>query len=185
MSGPEIMIRPAFQQDLEMVQLIYAHHVLTGAGTFEIEPPSLDEITNRWSDVVSKGWPYFVACPTSDLTRVMGFAYATQYRPRPGYAKTFEDSVYVAPGSERQGAGHKLLMALLAALKEDGAREVLAFIGDSANAAIATHAKAGFIQVGLLNNVGEKFGRHLDVVVMQRGLVYATKPYEPVSATQS
>src|SRR5262249_25532136 len=145
-------------------QLIYAHHVLTGTGTFEIEPPSLEDMTARWTHVVSNGWPFFVASPRNDLSRVLGFAYATQYRPRPGYAKTFEDSVFVAPGAERQGVGHQLLMHLIVTLKDDGARELLAFIGDSANAAsIGAHAKAGFVQMGLLSNAGEKFGRFLDV----------------------
>ena len=176
----DLMVRPCFQQDLETVQLIYAHHVLTGTGTFEIEPPSLDEITNRWSGIVSNTWPYLVACPTSDISRVLGFAYATQFRPRAGYAKSFEDSIYVAPGSERRGIGLMLLAELISMLRGDGIRELLSLIGDSGNAAsIALHTRAGFQQVGLMSNVGEKFGRFLDVVVMQRGLVYAPKPFPP------
>lgn len=182
----EIIVRPCFQQDLEMVRLIYAHHVMTGTGTFETEPPSIEAMTERWGEIVSKSWPYLVASPRADLTRVLGFAYATQYRPRPGYSKTFEDSVYVAPGSERLGVGYQLLMNLIVTLKDDGARELLAFIGDSANAAsIGVHAKAGFVHMGLLSNAGEKFGRYLDVVVMQRGLIYSTKPYSPVLATET
>ena len=82
MDRPALIARPCFQQDLETVQLIYAHHVLTGTGTFEIEPPSLEVMTQRWSDVVSRGWPYFVASPQNDVSRVMGFAYAAQYRDR-------------------------------------------------------------------------------------------------------
>ena len=170
-NAPEIVVRPCFQQDLEQVQLIYGHHVLTGMGTFEVEAPSLDDITSRWSGVVSKGWPYLVASPTSDLSRVLGFAYAVQYRDRAAYAKTFEDSVYVAPGSQRIGVGDALLTELLWTLRGDGVREVLAFIGDSANAgSIALHTKAGFTRVGTLTNAGQKFGRWLDVVIMQRGI---------------
>lgn len=168
---PALIVRPCFQQDLEVVQLIYAHHVLTGTGTFEIDPPSLDEITGRWSHVVTRGWPFVVACPRSDPSRVMGFAYAVQYRDRAAYAHTFEVSVYAAPTTLRQGAGALMLHELLASLKDDHARQALAFIGDSANAAsIGLHQKFGFRHVGTLCNVGEKFGRQLDVVVMQHGL---------------
>jgi phosphinothricin acetyltransferase len=166
-----LMVRPCFQQDLELVQLIYAHHVLTGTGSFETEPPSLPEMTERWSGVVQHGWPYLVATPAADPTRVLGFAYATQYRDRPAYKGTFEVSVYVAPTSLRQGAGALLMSELLQALHNDGAREALGFIGDGANiASIALHKKFGFRPVGVLHGVGEKFGRSLDVVVMQRSV---------------
>lgn len=166
-----IIIRPCFQQDLEYVQLIYAHHVLTGTGTFEIAPPSLEEMTQRWGRIVEKGWPYFVASPSSDLSRVLGFAYAGQFRDREAYAKTFEVSIYVGPTTSRQGAGALLLRELLTTLRGDGVREALAVIGDSSNAAsIGLHRKLGFEHVGTLKNVGEKFGRLLDVVLMQRSL---------------
>lgn len=166
-----IIVRPCFQQDLEQVQLIYGHHVMTGTGTFEIEPPDLGEMTERWSQVVEKAWPYLVASPSTDLTRVLGFAYAGQFRARAAYAQTFEDSVYVAPSAARQGVGLALMRELLATLQGDGVREVLAVIGDSANyASIQLHAKAGFAHVGVMRNVGQKFGRWLDVVIMQRSL---------------
>ncbi len=168
---PTPLVRPCFQQDLQFVQLIYAHHVLSGTGTFEIEPPSLEQMTERWGAIVGNGWPYVVACPASDLSRVLGFAYAVQYRDRAAYAKTFEVSVYSAPTTMRQGAGALMLSEVLTTLRGDGVREVLAFIGDSYNAAsVGLHAKLGFKHVGTLKEVGEKFGRLLDVVVMQRTL---------------
>jgi phosphinothricin acetyltransferase len=164
-----MIVRPCFQQDLETVHLIYSHHVLTGTGTFEVDPPTLQDMTTRWGEVVQRGWPFVVACPTSDLSRVMGFAYAVQYRDRAAYARTFEVSVYSAPTTLRQGAGALMLAEVLNTLRGDGAREALAFIGDSANAAsIGLHRKLGFQHVGTLANVGEKFGRLLDVVIMQR-----------------
>src|SRR5262249_3714945 len=110
---PPMIVRPCFQQDLETVQLIYAHHVMTGTGSFEIEPPSLAVMTERWSGVVSKGWPYLVASPQTDLTRVLGFAYAFQYRDRLAYKNCFEVSVYVAPSSVQQGVGFALMRDLL------------------------------------------------------------------------
>ncbi len=169
---PALIVRPCFQQDLEFVQLIYAHHVLSGTGSFELEPPNIEDMTARWSRIVGKGWPFLVASPASDLSRVLGFAYATQYRDRAAYAKTFEVSVYAAPTSLRQGAGALMLSEVLTTLRADGVREALAFIGDSYNAAsIALHRKLGFKHVGTLANVGEKFGRTLDVVIMQRTLI--------------
>lgn len=172
---PALIVRPCFQQDLEFVQLIYAHHVLSGTGSFELEPPSLEDMTGRWSRIVEKGWPFVVATPASDLSRVTGFACATQYRDRAAYAHTFEVSVYAAPTSLRQGAGALMLSEVLTTLRTDGVREALAFIGDSYNAAsIALHRKLGFKHVGTLTNVGEKFGRPLDVVIMQRTLAPAS-----------
>lgn len=168
---PPLIIRPCFQQDLEFVHLIYAHHVLTGTGTFETEPPSLETMTERWSQVVTNNWPWVVASPTSDLSRVIGFAYATRYRDRPAYDGTFEVSAYTAHTSLRQGAGALMLNEVLHMLKGDGARQALAFVGDSANAAsLALHYKLGFTNIGTLKDVGRKFGRDLDVVVLQRTL---------------
>lgn len=174
---PALIARPCFQQDLQTVQLIYAHHVLTGTGTFEIDPPSLNEVTARWDAVVDRGWPYMVASPPSDMSRVMAFAYAVQYRDRAAYAKTFEVSVYAAPTTMRQGAGSVALAEVLTSLRADGARQALAFIGDSYNAAsIGLHKKLGFKHVGTLADVGEKFGKTLDVVVMQRTLTSSKSP---------
>ena len=171
-STAPLIVRPCFQQDLEQVRLIYAHHVATGTGTFEFEPPDATEMTERWSYVVEQGWPYLVASPTSDLTRVLGFAYAIQYRPRPAYSRTFESSIYVAPSSVRQGVGSHLMADMLAMLRAEGVHDVLAFIGDSANqASIGLHLKAGFRHVGTLQKVGQKFDRRLDVVIFQRTLV--------------
>lgn len=177
---PALLVRPCFQQDLEWVQLIYAHHVVTGTGTFEIEPPTLNQMTERWGQVVGQGWPFVVVSPASDLSRVMGFAYAAQYRDRPAYSRTFEVSVYAAPTTLRQGAGALMLSDILTTLNNDGVREVLAFVGDSYNAAsIGLHHKFGFQHVGTLKNVGEKFGRALDVVVLQRTLPGQRTPQKP------
>jgi phosphinothricin acetyltransferase len=164
-------VRPCFQQDLELVQLIYANHVQTGTGTFEIEPPSLEQMSERWGDIVQRGWPFLVASPTSDLTRIMGFAYAVQYRDRAAYAKTFETSIYCGPTTMRRGVGTQLLGSLLGNLRDDGVHQALAFIGDGYNAAsIGLHVKLGYRHVGTLVQVGEKFGRALDVIVMQRNI---------------
>jgi L-amino acid N-acyltransferase YncA len=166
-----VVVRPCFEQDLQFVQLIYAHHVMTGAGTFELTPPDLKEITARWSVIAVREWPYLVACSPTDPSRIYGFCYAAQFRERPAYAGTFEDSVYVAPNAIGRGVGSALLGVLLSQLETMGVHEVLALIGDSANAAsIKVHARKGFREVGILSRVGRKFGRELDVLVMQRSM---------------
>ncbi len=172
MSEPRrILVRPCFEQDIEQVTLIYGHHVLTGAGTFELAPPSQAEMHERWSAVVTNGWPYLVASPADDLTRVLGFAYAAPFRPRAAYARTFEDSIYVAPSAMGQGIGTFLIADLLLMLRDDDVREVIAVIGDSGNAAsIALHKTAGFTHQGVIKNVGYKFERWVDVVFMQKSL---------------
>ncbi len=165
------VIRPCFQQDLQLVQLIYAHHVITGTGTFEIEPPSMEEMEARWSRIVARGLPYLVAADSEDFTRVLGFAYAQPFRDRAAYAQTFEDSIYVAPTALKRGIGRVLLRSLLDEAAQSGARQMIAVIGDSANqASIHLHERAGFRRVGLLQSAGLKFGRWLDVVLMQRAL---------------
>lgn len=170
--GPLILVRPCFDQDLQWVQLIYAHHVMTGAGTFEIVPPSLEEMRGRWSAIVSHNWPFIVACPAHDPSRILGYAYARPFRDREAYAYTFEDSIYVAPGQTGKGVGTRLLTHLLATLADDGVKQVVAVIGDSANhGSIAVHKRCGFRHVGQLSHVGAKFGRWFDVVLMQRTLL--------------
>jgi L-amino acid N-acyltransferase YncA len=170
-TAKKVIIRPCFQQDLQWVQLIYAHHVSTGTGTFEIVPPTLEEMTDRWAKIAAKGWPFIVASDADDLSRVYGYAYAAQFRDRQAYERTFEDSVYVSPNAMRGGVGKALMAGLLTELREIGARQVIAVIGDSANVgSIELHRKAGFGYVGTLNRVGHKFGRDLDVVLMQRSI---------------
>jgi L-amino acid N-acyltransferase YncA len=164
-----IGVRPCFQQDLQWVQLIYAHHVMTSTGTFETEPPDLEEMTERWTKVAGKGWPFIVACTPHDPSRVIGFAYAQQFRERQAYRFTFENSVYVAPTHLGIGVGKALMAVLLEELYSVGAQQVLAVIGDAQNqGSIKLHAGAGFHVVGRLHAVGHKFGRWLDVVMMQR-----------------
>jgi L-amino acid N-acyltransferase YncA len=166
-----VIVRPCFDQDVQSVQFIYSHHVLHGTGSFELAAPDYAEMRARWSDIVANGWPFVVACPESDPTRVLGFAYAAPYHKRPAYAGTFEDSVYVAPQSAGRGIGTNLLSALVIELNDLKAREIIAMIGDRENkASVALHRKLSFNHVGILTGVGEKFTRRLDVVLMQRTL---------------
>lgn len=166
--SPDLRIRAAARGDLPRVQAIYAHEVLTGTASFELEPPDVDELARRMRRVRERGYPYLVAVVDDD---VVGYAYAAEYRPRPAYAYTVESSVYVAAEARRRGVGEALLRRLVDDCTAAGARQMVAVIGDSAHvASIALHAKCGFRQVGVLHDVGYKFHRWLDSVIMQRTL---------------
>jgi len=165
---PPIALRTARREDLAAVTAIYAHHVRTGTASFELEPPDVAEITRRWADIVQRGLPYLVAERRGE---VVGYAYAGPYRPRPAYRYTVEDSIYVRGECAGAGIGRALLDALIADCERWGARQMVAVIGDSGNvASIRVHAAAGFARTGTLPDVGWKFGRWLDVVLMQRVL---------------
>ncbi|MFO1142062.1 MAG: N-acetyltransferase family protein [Amaricoccus sp.] len=159
---------PARDEDLAAVQAIYAHHVLHGLATFEEVPPDADEMARRRADVLARGLPYVVA---GDAGRLLGFAYAGPYRLRSAYRFAVEDSIYLDPGALGRGIGRVLLERLVADSTAAGARQMLAVIGDSGNAAsIAVHARTGFRHVGTFEAVGFKFGRWVDTVLMQRPL---------------
>lgn len=163
-----LIIRNCTRADLGAVQAIYAQEVLEGTASFETEPPDLAEIRARFDAVKDRGLPYLVAEVDG---RVAGYAYAGPYRTRPAYRFTVENSVYVARWARRRGLGLALLEALIAASTAAGMRQMVAIIGDSAHlASIRAHERAGFRMVGTLENVGLKFGRWLDTVIMQRPL---------------
>lgn len=159
------MIRPAGAGDMAWVQAIYAHHVLHGTASFEEVPPDLAEMQRRRDAVLAAGLPYLVA---ENDGAVIGYAYAGLYRARTAYRHTAEDSVYIAPDAAGLGAGRALLAQVIALSASAGYRELVAVIGDSANtASIGLHRAMGFRDVGTLRNVGLKFGRWLDTVIMQ------------------
>lgn len=161
-----MQVRACTLADLPAVQAIYAHHVLTGTASFELEAPSLEEMCGRFRHVVDEGrYPFLVA---DDGARVLGFAYASEFRARPAYRYSCENSVYVAPDAQRRGAGLALMRALIAGCEARRLREMLAVIGDSENhGSIGLHRALGFTHVGTFRRVGYKFGRWLDVVLMQ------------------
>lgn len=162
------MIRPSRVEDLAAIAGIYGHHVRTGTGTFEIQAPSQAEMGSRREDVLAKGLPYLVA---EIDAAVVGFAYCNWFKPRPAYRFSAEDSIYLAPAAQGRGLGRALLAELMARAQQQGCRKMIAVIGDSANSgSIAVHAAAGFSQVGVLRSCGWKFGRWLDVVLMERAL---------------
>jgi phosphinothricin acetyltransferase len=165
---PSLEIRAAIAADLPAVTEIYQHAVLYGTATFELIPPDLAEMTRRFTALMDGGYPYLVA---SLEGRVIGYAYAGPYRPRPAYRFTVENSVYLQPAIHRRGIGLQLLQRLIAECEARGYRQMVAVIGDSANAgSIGVHSKTGFAMIGTHPHVGFKFGRWLDTVMMQRAL---------------
>ena len=161
-------VRPAEISDLSLVRTIYAHHVLHGFGTFEEAPPTLDEIAERYAAVTERGLPWLVAQSEGGI---LGYAYASPFRPRAAYRYTVEDSVYVAPEAMGQGVGRALLDGVIAACQPIGLRQMVAVIGDSGNIpSIRLHRACGFEFKTVIKSVGFKFGRWVDVVWMQRAL---------------
>ena len=162
------LIRPSHDDDLAAITAIYAHHVLHGTGTFETEPPTEADMATRRADVLGKGLPYLVA---EQDGQVLGFAYCNWFKPRPAYRYSAEDSIYVAPDALGQGIGRALLAELGAAAERAGVRKLIAVIGDSANVgSIALHRSLGFRPAGTITACGWKFGRWLDIVLMDRAL---------------
>ena len=163
-----LQIRPSLPDDIEAITHIYAANVLAGTGTFEIDPPTVQDMAARRADVTGKGLPWLVAEVDG---KVLGYAYANHFRMRPAYRYTLEDSIYLAPGSQGQGLGRLLLAELMARCTALGVRQLLAVIGDSANlGSIGVHRACGFTHLGVMPSVGWKFDRWLDVVMMQRAL---------------
>src|SRR3984957_16401311 len=161
-------IRPTVAADLPFVTAIYDHAVRHGTATFELIPPDLAEMTRRFTVLIDGGFPYFVAVLEG---RVVGYAYAGAYRPRPAYRFTVENSVYLQPAIHRRGIGLKLLQRLIAESETRGYHQMIAVIGDSANAgSVGVHTRCGFQMIGTHRHVGFKFGRWLDTVMMQRAL---------------
>jgi phosphinothricin acetyltransferase len=168
MTASVLTIRPAAPADLPAVAEVYGWNVRNGTGTFELEAPDLAEMTRRHTDVTGKGLPWLVA---ERAGTVLGYAYANHFRPRRAYRFCLEDSVYLAPDAQGQGVGRLLLAELMAVCEAGGTRQMLAVIGDSANAgSIGVHRALGFDQVGVMKSAGWKFDRWLDVIVMQKSL---------------
>jgi L-amino acid N-acyltransferase YncA len=163
-----VRIRAATDSDLGAVAKIYAHHVRHGLASFEVVAPTSEELRARRAAVLDSGLPYLAAELRGE---VVGYAYASPYRARPGYRYTIEDSVYVEQGLTGLGVGSALLTALIERCEAGPWRQMLAVIGDSANTgSIALHRRLGFTHVGTFAAVGFKLGRWVDTVLMQRAL---------------
>lgn len=162
------VLRESREEDVAAITAIYAHHVRHGLASFEETPPSPEEIARRRHELVARGLPYLVAeCGG----RVTGYCYAGPFRTRSAYRCTLEDSVYVAADAVGGGIGRALLKAVVARAGELGYRQMVAVIGGSETVpSIRLHQSLGFAHIGVLPAIGFKFGRWVDVVLMQRAL---------------
>ncbi len=170
MTTADLAIRDAVPADLPTILEIYSHAVLHGTASWEIEPPDLSEMGRRFEAIAAGGYPYLVA---EREGRIVGYAYAGAYRPRPAYRATVENSIYVAPDVQGGGVGSALLDALIEGCTARGFRQMVAVIGDGTGASVGSrrlHERAGFSLIGVARAVGYKHGRWLDQMLMQKAL---------------
>jgi L-amino acid N-acyltransferase YncA len=168
MSGADYTIRPSRDADVPAITAIYAHHVLHGVASFEEVPPDAAEIARRRGEIVGRGLPYLVA---ERAGRVIGYCYAGLFRPRVAYRFTVEDSVYVEADEIGRGLGRALLEQVISRCSELGYRQMVAVIGGRETlGSIRLHERLGFAHIGVLPAVGFKFGRWIDIIMMQRQL---------------
>ena len=161
-------LRPLELKDVEQVTAIYADYVASGVATFDEIAPDEGAWSGKAGSIVAHGFPFLVAEISG---KVVGFAYATLWRPRPAYRHTVEDTVYVAPDRLRQGLGGMLLEGVIEGCRNAGVEQVIAVIADTGDPASgALHKSAGFVEVGRLSKVGLKHGQWIDTLLMQLSL---------------
>ena len=161
-------LRPATAADSAGIAAIYDHHVRHGTASFDSEGPSADQWSIKIAEVEGRGWPFLVAEIDG---AVAAYAYATQFRDRPAYARTCENSIYVSPDYVGKGVGSALLAKLIEDARDYGFEQMIAVIGGGEPASVALHSKLGFVERGRMKDVGIKFGRKLDTVYMQLSLI--------------
>lgn len=167
MTEPDLIIRDVALRDAPQIAAIYDHHARYGTASFELQGPSIGETEAKILRIGSACWPFLVAEIDG---RVAGYAYVTQFRDRPAYAHTCENSIYVHPGLHGRGVGKALLATLCERCQEFGFRQMLAVIGGGEDASVRLHASCGFEHAGRMKCVGWKMGRWLDTIYMQKAL---------------
>ncbi|QKW22868.1 N-acetyltransferase family protein [Kitasatospora sp. NA04385] len=179
MTAEDRLIRPAAPADLEAVAGIYAHYVRHTVSTFEETAPPVEHWQQRLDDLAARGLPFLVAEVSG---RIVGYAYAGPWRPKPAYRHTAEHSVYLDPRHTARGHGTALLEALVAACARTDLRQLVAVIASPGNdASVALHRRLGFTEAGRLAAVGHKHGRWIDTLLMQLTLV--PTPTTPADST--
>lgn len=165
-----LSIRPATAHDIPAIAAIYGDAVRNGTASWELEPPDEAELLRRLNAILTGGYPYLAAERDGLL---LGYAYASAYRPRPAYRATVENSIYIAAGAQGAGIGSALLAALMHDCAGRGFRQMIAVIGDGTGASIGSrrlHERAGFRLIGVAEKIGFKHGRWLDQMLMQKEL---------------
>ncbi|HAG07634.1 MAG: GCN5-related N-acetyltransferase [Clostridia bacterium 62_21] len=161
-----VLLRPATWGDLQAVNDIYNWAVLNTTATFDLEPWTL-QAREEW---FARHEPEFPVIVAEQGGTVVGWGALSPYNPKPAYRYTAEDSVYVHPEYRRRGIGMRLLAALVEAARTRGFHTLIALITHANAPSIRLHANCGFVQVGLLRQVGYKFGAWHDVAILQKML---------------
>ncbi|MCX7323796.1 MAG: GNAT family N-acetyltransferase [Hyphomicrobiales bacterium] len=166
----DLIIRASHDSDSPAITRTYAHAVIHGTASWELEPPNEEEMARRRLAIVDAGFPYLVAERGGN---VLGYCYASAYRPRAAYKATVEDSIYIHPDAQGQGVGKALLGALIQHCEGLGYRQMVTIVGDGyggSAASLKLHERFGFTVIGIAKSVGFKHGRWLDQVLMQKTL---------------
>jgi len=162
-----VSLRAAQVSDAEAIAIIYNHEVETSTATFDLVPRSI-EAQREWITARSGAFSALVA--DDSAAGVIGFAALSTYRDRAGYRTTVENSVYVHRNHQRRGVGRLMLGALLEVARDSGFHTVIARIDSQSSGSLALHESLGFVVVGVERQIGRKFGRWLDSVIMQKML---------------
>ncbi len=153
------MIRDVTEADAQSLCDIYNYYIEHSLATFETEPLAPGEMAKRIA-ATTAGYPWLVG---ENEQGVLGYAYATRWKPRQAYRYTVESTVYLAPAAASQGMGSRLMAALLERLLAQGAHAVLAGIALPNDPSVALHQKLGFSKVAHFRQTGRKFDQWVDV----------------------
>jgi len=163
-----MQIRNIQPDDIQTITNIYSHFVTKTAITFDLDAPTANQMAAKFSGLAANGYPTICA---ADENGLVGFAYASSYRPKQAYQHTCEVTIYLDPAAQGKGLGSKLMAALIKKLEaSEQFHLAIAMIAQEAKASIGLHEKFDFIQTGKLREVGQKFGKWHDVNVLQRPL---------------
>ena len=162
-----IRLRDARSDDAEAIAALLDHYVATSTSLWRTKPYDRDE-RRQWIAAATPARPVVVA----EIDGVFGgYASLSDFRRGEGYSGCAEDSVYVVPGRQRRGLGRRLLQELIDRARAAGLHALIGGISGDQAASIALHAALGFRAVGHLPAIGRKWGRPLDLILMQRDLV--------------
>lgn len=166
----DAQLRPFQWSDIPAITAIYRHYVEASPATFDTTAPGEAAMAEKFGHLLELGHPLLVAAEKAGDGKVLGYAYASFYRPRPAYRFTCEDSIYLHPDAGGQGLGTLLLGELIARSRAAGFRQMIAVITAGTEASLRLHEKFGFRTVGRHEAVGFKFDRWLDTLHLQLAL---------------
>ncbi len=162
----DVQTRAAQYRDLPAMMALLNHEIVSGVNIFRIAPISPEQAEKWWGLHGAGRYHAIVACPADD-TQVVGWATLGPHSAYEGYDRTAEISVWVAAAVRRRGVGQRLIQTLLSSCPQRNIRTVISRIEANNQASLKLHERCGFKQVGLLEDVGEKMGQSLSVVLMQ------------------